>query len=133
MLCFLLLKSYQLYPASHLNVVFHKSFLVILCQWRSLNKKCPYSELFWSVFSLVRTEYGEILCISLYSVRMRENTDQNNSKYGHFLRNGFHSYFVYFRSKTVFFIHSDFLTLSSEHLCFHCALNFSVPRVFVNI
>ena len=31
---------------------------------------------FWSVFSRIRTEYGEILSISLYSVRMRENTDQ---------------------------------------------------------
>ena len=26
--------------------------------------------------------------ISLYSVRMRENTDQNNSEYGHSLRSG---------------------------------------------
>ena len=46
---------------------------------RALRKKCPYSELFWSVFSRIRTEYGEILCISPYSVRMRENTDQNNT------------------------------------------------------
>ena len=30
--------------------------------------------------------YWEIRSISLYSVRMRENADQNNSKYGHFLR-----------------------------------------------
>ena len=52
----------------------------------SLREKCPYSELFWSVFSRTRTEYGEILRISLYSVRMREDTDQNNSEYGHFLR-----------------------------------------------
>ena len=29
---------------------------------------------------------GEIRGISPYSVRMRENTDQNNSEYGHFLR-----------------------------------------------
>ena len=28
----------------------------------------------------------EILRISPYSVRKRENTDQNNSEYGHFLR-----------------------------------------------
>ena len=27
----------------------------------TLPKMCPYSELFWSVFSRVRTEYGEIL------------------------------------------------------------------------
>ena len=43
----------------------------------SLRKKWPYSELFWSVFSRIGTEY---------SVRIRENTDQNNSKYGHFSR-----------------------------------------------
>ena len=40
----------------------------------SLCEKCTYSELFWSVFSRIRT------------VRMRKNTDQNNSKYGHFWR-----------------------------------------------
>ena len=39
-----------------------------------LHEKRPQSELFWFVYSLIRTEYGE----------MRENTDQNNSKYGHF-------------------------------------------------
>ena len=52
----------------------------------TLRKKCPYSELFWSAFSRIWTEYGEILCISSYWIRMRENADQNNSKYGHFLR-----------------------------------------------
>ena len=31
--------------------------------------------------------YLFILRISPYSVRMRENTDQNNSEYGHFLCN----------------------------------------------
>ena len=31
---------------------------------------------------------NEILRISLYSARMRENTDQNNSEYGHFSRSG---------------------------------------------
>ena len=45
-----------------------------------LREKCPYSEFFWSVFSLIRIEYGEILRFSgPYSVRMRENTDQKNS------------------------------------------------------
>ena len=55
---------------------------------RALRKKCPYSELFWSTFSRIRTEYGEILRISPYSVRMQENADQNNSEYEHFLRSG---------------------------------------------
>ena len=48
--------------------------------------KCPYSQLFWSAFSHIRTEYGEILRVPTYSVRIPENTDQNNSEYGHFLR-----------------------------------------------
>ena len=52
----------------------------------TLREKYPYSELFWSVFSRIPNEYGEILRISPYSVRMRENADQNNSEYGHFLR-----------------------------------------------
>ena len=41
------------------------------------------SELFWSSFSRIWTKYGEILRISLYLVRMRENADQNNFKNGH--------------------------------------------------
>ena len=52
----------------------------------ALSKACPYSKLFWSLFSRIWTEYEEIVCISPYSVRMWENTDQNNSEYGHFLR-----------------------------------------------
>ena len=51
----------------------------------ALHKKCSYSELFLSSFSRIRTEYWEILHISPYSVRMRENVHQNNSEYGHFL------------------------------------------------
>ena len=51
-----------------------------------LRKKCPYLEFFCSVFSLIQTEYGEIRHVSRYSVRMRENTDQKNSEYRHFLR-----------------------------------------------
>ena len=34
------------------------------------------SSFFWSVFSRIRTGYGQIRSISPYSVRMRENTDQ---------------------------------------------------------
>ena len=45
-----------------------------------LHEKCTYSELFRSVFSRIRTEYGVILPVSLYSVQIWENTDQNNSK-----------------------------------------------------
>ena len=38
------------------------------------------------LFSRIRTEYGEILNEGT-SCQMKENTGQNNSKYGHFLRN----------------------------------------------
>ena len=50
----------------------------------TLREKCSYSELFWSTFSRIRTEYEEILRISRYSVQMRENADQNNSEYDTF-------------------------------------------------
>ena len=55
----------------------------------SLRKKCMYSELFWSVFPRIQHEYGEILRISPYSVRIQENMDQNNFEYGHFSRGSF--------------------------------------------
>ena len=54
--------------------------------YSTLRKKCPYSELLCSVFSRIRTEYGEIQSISPYSVQMREKADQNNSEYEHFSR-----------------------------------------------
>ena len=37
-------------------------------------------------FLRTKKEKREKLCITSYSVQMRENTDQNNSEYGHFLR-----------------------------------------------
>ena len=45
-----------------------------------------YSKFFWFVFSGIQTEYGEIQSISLYSVQIQENTDQENSEYGNFSR-----------------------------------------------
>ena len=39
-------------------------------------KDFPNTEFFWSVLSHIQTEYREILHISPYSARMRENTDQ---------------------------------------------------------
>ena len=53
---------------------------------QTLRKNYWYSELFWSVFSRIWTDYGEIRSISLYSVQMRDIADQNNSEHGHFLR-----------------------------------------------
>ena len=55
----------------------------------SPRKMRPYSKLFWSAFSRIWPEYGKILGISPYSVRMRKNTDQNNSEYRHVLRSDY--------------------------------------------
>ena len=38
-------------------------------------KSVQIRSLFWSVFSRIRTEYGEILRISPYAVQMQENID----------------------------------------------------------
>ena len=46
----------------------------------ALREKC-----FWSAFSHIRTE---TYSISPYSILMLENTDQNNSEYGHFSCSG---------------------------------------------
>ena len=40
-------------------------------------KSVQIRSFFWSVFSRIRNEYGEILSIFPYSVRMRENTDHS--------------------------------------------------------
>ena len=68
----------------------------------SLPEKCTYSELFWSAFSCIQTEYGEIFRVSLYSVQIRENTDQNNSECGYFLRSVFFSSFLWALSVGIF-------------------------------
>ena len=39
-------------------------------------KSVQIRSFFWSVFSRVRTEYGDLLHKFPYSVRIRENTDQ---------------------------------------------------------
>ena len=76
-----LLGTNQILPKFMLQLIF--------CVSLSLHGKCPQSEFFWSLFSRIRTKYGEILPNSPYSVQMRENTDQKNSEYGHFSRSVF--------------------------------------------
>ena len=63
-----------------------KSTIILKNRSHSLREKCSCSEFFWSVFSCIRTEYGEIRRSSPYLLRMRENTDQKNSENGHFSR-----------------------------------------------
>ena len=64
-------------------VIFHFE-KTVRNKWGTVRKMCPYSKLFWSAFSRILTEYGEIRSISPYSVRIRGNVAQNNSEYGHF-------------------------------------------------
>ena len=66
------------------TIIDHNKWYWIL----SPRKKCPHSELFWSAFSRIP-----------YSVRIRENTCQNNSGYGHFSRSVF--FFVFQRIHSV--------------------------------
>ena len=52
----------------------------------TLREKYPCSEFYWSVFSLIRAEYGQFLRISQYTVWMRKSKDQKNSEYEHLSR-----------------------------------------------
>ena len=54
---------------------------IISQQCSPLHEKCPHSEFFWSVFSRIRSVYGELKS----KVLIRENMDQKNSEYGQFL------------------------------------------------
>ena len=47
-------------------VLIFKIFRGVL--WNSMREKWPYLEIFWSVFSRIRSGYGELLLISPYSV-----------------------------------------------------------------
>ena len=46
-------------------------------QFLSLRKKSPYSELFWSIFSRIRAEYGAPYLVWMWEIRTRitPNTD----------------------------------------------------------
>ena len=57
-----------------------RGLLLIIC----VKEHCVKSARIWSYTGLYFPSFG--LNISPYSVRMRGNTDQNNSEYGHFLR-----------------------------------------------
>ena len=51
--------------------IFHPIFYILpnSCWWNALRKKCPYSELFWSVFSRIQPE-----CRKIWT-RITPNTD----------------------------------------------------------
>ena len=59
--------------------------IAFVCVNLWLRKKCPYSELFWSAFSRIGLNTESVF--SLNARKCGKNADQNNSEYGHFLRN----------------------------------------------
>ena len=81
----------------------------------SLPEKCQIRSFFWSVFSRIRSEYGEIRRISPYSVRMRENTDQKKTPY----LNTFHVVYLF-----VSFWHFSPYLLANDLIffCFFCCV-----------
>ena len=58
---------------SHINIYKVTFFIQIISTIHCL-ESVQIRSYFWSVFSRIRTEYGETLSIFPYSVRMRENT-----------------------------------------------------------
>ena len=80
------------------NSFFRKKYLL------TLRKKCPYSELFWSVFSCIRTQYGKILLQSVPSFLSKNERNNNNHKNNktnqmeNFWFLSFWKYFVEFRT-----------------------------------
>ena len=71
-------------------LIFRGSFLKFLTAW----KVSVFGVILVCIFPHLDWIYGEILPISPYSVQMRENTDQTNSKDGHFLRSASCCYFA---------------------------------------
>ena len=69
----------------------------------TVREKSPNTVIFWFIFSCIRSEYGDLLCKSLYSIRIQEMRIRENSVFGHFLC-----------SETIS-LFELFMTLSIEH------------------
>ena len=67
-------------PWRWINLLHLKNINTVKAVRQTLREERPYSEFFWSVFSRIRIEHGEIRSTSLYSVQMQGNTDQKNSE-----------------------------------------------------
>ena len=66
---------------------------------------------FWSAFSCIRTEYGDLLRKSSYSVQIQENTDQKNYAFGHFTQR---ELFQIFRALLMLYVTKYFQGLFSS-------------------
>ena len=64
-----------------IDIIFSKHFLTqYILDKKPSNNHCVKSvqirSFFWSVFSCIRTEFGDLLLEPLYSVRIQDYTDQ---------------------------------------------------------
>ena len=86
-----LFEHMQYISFTHNKVHWQENIFTVLFWWKydevyALREKCPYSQIFWFVFSCIWIEYRKILRISPYSDQMRGNADLKNSDYRHFSR-----------------------------------------------
>ena len=81
------------------------------CRGTKNNTNIHSMKSFWSIFSRIRTEYGKIHWISLYSVPMRENRNQKNSKYEHLSRSDYLSAIIVYDNRISQVIVLHFLEL----------------------
>ena len=79
-----LCKLFALYPKRHMNVLCTVTWGKVRHFWlNTLREKCLYLEFFWSIFSRICTEKGQIPVSLLFTPNAR-NIDQKNSDYEHF-------------------------------------------------
>ena len=84
MYAILLLLMYLTIKHSKQNMVWKRSMRWNNVKLHTLRERCLKLGFFWFVFFRIWTKYRKILRMSLYSVRMPENTNQKNSEYEHF-------------------------------------------------
>ena len=68
-----------------------------------LRKMCQNAEFFWSIFSRIRTEYGEILRIQSKCGKIRTRKTPK----GHFSRSVFSGFYFLYPLKTAFLMSSE--------------------------
>ena len=86
----------------------------------ALRKKCPYSELFWSAFSRIRTEHGVSLRIQSECGKIRTRITPNTETFHAVL-------IIIFFCTYYFFVHMNF------HTYYCCLLYFDSFTILVSV
>ena len=86
--------------------------------------------LFWSIFSGIRTGYGYLLRKSLYSVQIRENTEQKKLRIGtFFIQRG---KFIFVLCCCYFWLWAGFATMISQYIINFCIIHCYIIRNTMN-